>query len=383
MTDPKPARPAPRSKSGKRAPRRPEATVVLSGGAPNSTLMTGAMAGIHGRGKTFDNYYTSGAGGIVALMYLAARDMSPIEAMEATIESSIADPIWDLFHLPYKAFFKPGPFTVPFLGAARMFQLPGNTPFTRLYNDTLDFWAATMTPSFLTPASLGLCQPEPFLAEVIDFDRMRELPGQFYVNAYNITHQRMEEFGKEEIDVPHVWASLAFPFVYEPVSITRTVDGKEEEHFYSEGSDRDPINLPSLHHRIRNEHVDPETTVVLMDVLGSLEEGLVRVPRNLMDAYGISIMTPIVSLARKNKEQFLLMQQEQDTDLLASQGIVRPNGWKPAFRRYRELKFDIPDSKMPFIADWSYSNMAGLFEIGKAAGEKFVDEHGDLLPDID
>jgi predicted acylesterase/phospholipase RssA len=299
-----------------------------------------------------------------------------------TVESSVADPIWDLFHLPYKAFFKPVPFTVPFLTAARMFRIPGDTSLTRLYNDTLDFWAATLTPSLLTPASLGLCQPEPFLSEVIDFEKMRTLPGQFYMNAYNMTTNQMEEFGKEEIDERHVWAALAFPFVYEPVAITRTVDGEEEEHWYSEGSDRDPINLPNLHARIKSRDVDPDTTVVLMDVLGSLEDGLVRVPRNLMDAYSISIMTPIVSLAKKNKEEFYTSYQETDADVLASQGIIRPSGWKPAFKEYRELKFNIPEEKLPYIADWSHSNMAGLFEIGKAAGEKFVDEHGDLLPDL-
>lgn len=361
---------------------RKQATVVLSGGAPNSTLMTGTLAGIHSRGKTFDNFYTSGAGAVAALLYLAPRDVDPVEAMERTVECSIADPIWEAFQLPYKTFFKPGPFTVPFFTAAQMFKLSGDTPYTRLFNDTIDFWAASMTPCHIGPMSKGLCAPMPFLAEAVDFDKLRNFPGQFYMNAYNVTKQRMEEFGKQDIDTEHVWAALAFPFIYEPVSITRETNGVRETNYYSEGSDRDPINLPKLHRHIAGGHIDSETTVVLIDVLGSLERGLIRVPRNLMDAYGISIMTPIVSLALKNKEHFHSLYLEDDRGALAGKGIVRPRNWKPAFSKYLEISFDIPDDMMPHISEWSYSNMSGLYKIGVAAGEKFVDDYGDLLPDV-
>jgi predicted acylesterase/phospholipase RssA len=366
----------------KSAQNRKPATVVLSGGAPNSTLMSGALYGIHSRGKTFDHFYTSGAGAIVALMYLAARKMTPAEAMKLTIQSSIADPIWQSFQLPYKAFFKTGPFTAPMVKASQHFKLTGDSPFTRLYNDSVDFWTAAMTPSVIMPTDKGLCAPNPFFSDAIDFDKLRNFQGEFFMNSYNVTKHRMEEFSKADTDVQHVWAALAFPFVYEPVSITSEVNGKAETNFYSEGSDRDPINLPNLHSRIQAEHIDPDTTVVLIDVLGSLEKGLIRVPRNLMDAYGISIMTPIVSLAQKNKQHFYDLYQESDPGILSEQGIIRPEGWEPAFKTFVEMSFDIPDKMMPYISEWSHSNMSGLFKIGVAAGEKFVDDYGDLLPDV-
>ncbi len=382
MTESKNKLSAKKSSGKKTGQNSKSATVVLSGGAPNSTLMSGALYGIHSRKKTFDHFYTSGAGAIVALLYLAAKDLTPEQAMELTVQSSIADPIWQVFQLPYKAFFKPGPFTASMIKASQRFKIPGNTPFTRLYNDSIDFWTASMIPSFVSPFDKGLCAPNPFLCDAIDFEKLQNFTGKIFMNAYNVTKQRMEDFGKTEIDVKNVWAALAFPFVYDTVSITRTVNGTPETNYYSEGSDRDPINLPNLHARIKTEDIDPDTTVVLLDVLGSLENGLVRVPRNLMDAYGISILTPIVSLALKNKEHFYNLYQESNPTILSSQGIVRPRGWKPAFKEYIEMKFDIPDEMMPHISEWSYKNMSGLFKIGKAAGEKFVDEHGDLLPDL-
>lgn len=336
--------------------RTGKATVILSGGAPNSTLMSGALAAIWEHGKTFDHFYTSGAGATVGMMFLAPRRSTPAEAMEAMTAASVSDPIWNMFPVGYKAFFKHGPYTQWFQQCAQMFKIPPAGPYARLYNDAVDFWFATWTPSDVTFFSEGVCSPYPFLEEFVDLERLRRFPGQFFMNAYNISRARMEEFGKHEADVRHFSAALAFPFVYPSVEI--------EGDFYSEGSDRDPINFPNLIRRLEDGSLDTDT-LVLIDVLGSLERCLVRRPRNLADAYGISILTPIVSLALKNKEHF------RDTYLSRSDVGVD----------FIELTFDIPPGQAPFVADWSYSNMTSLFYIGKRAGEQFVSQYGHLLPD--
>lgn len=377
-------------------PNRSTATILLSGGAPNSTLMSGFLYGVHEQKKTFDNFYTSGAGASVAIMYLAAKNMNSMEAMKSLLDASISDVIWDACPVWYKSFFKNSPFALPFMGAAQMLKVPGKSPMTRLYNDAIEFWAAALTPSFLTMQSTGVCAHLPTVPELVDFDKLKEFPGKFYMNAYNITRQRMDEFDKFDADVEHFWAALAFPFVYESVGIREERNGKVETNYYSEGSDRDPINFSSLHDHIQGirrdrfdnqcsceDCIEEDTTVVLLDVMGSLERALIRKPRNFMDAYSISILTPIVGLAKKQKEHFYEIHMEEDPEKLEKLGIVRPEGWKPAFRDFHEIQFDIPEEQYPYVADWSYSNMTLLFEVGRAAGKDFAFEHGAKLPDLE
>jgi hypothetical protein len=43
------------------------------------------------------------------------------------------------------------------------------------------------------------------------------------------------------------------------------------------------------------------------------------------------------------------------------------------------IKFDIPDEHWPYVLDWSYSNLAKLYDIGYAAGEKFYEENEQAL----
>ena len=102
---------------------------------------------------------------------------------------------------------------------------------------------------------------------------------------------------------------------------------------------------------------------MIVDILGSLETSLIRPPRNIWDAYVLSIVTPIVSLAKKNLESFRKKVSRQ----LSKQAIT--------------LEFTIPPAQAPYILDWSRSNMSALWDIGYQTGKAFIDDFGDQLPD--
>lgn len=354
----------------------PHATVVIGGGAPNSPLMAGALAEIYDQGKTFNHFYTSGAGGLIGLLFVApAGDVPSSTALEAVVASSISDEIYRWVPIGYKTFFKPGPFTVPMQRFAKLFKFAAVSPLReddrlkRLYNDWVDLWAAVLTPTWLSYFSKGVCPPYPFTKEIVDFDKLRRFKGSFQLNAYNLKTGRAEQFRKRELSEPEFAAAFAFPFVYQPVAINGV--------HYSEGADHDPLNLPGVHRFLRSLVEDrPELakkvgtfpienhTVVLLDVLGSMADALVRVPRNLLDAYGVQIMTPVVSLANLVKEKFLRETAGLDYEFV-------------------ELKFDIPPEHLPYTTEWSHHNMKLLWQKGRQAGKEFLEKHRDKLPNRD
>ena len=93
---------------------QPKAAVVLGGGAPNGALMAGALAAIYDENKTFNEFYTSGAGAVIGLAYLAAKGLTPDVALREVVRVGVHDAIYRWMPLGYKTFFKSGPFTVPF-----------------------------------------------------------------------------------------------------------------------------------------------------------------------------------------------------------------------------------------------------------------------------
>jgi NTE family protein len=340
----------------------PTATVVLSGGAPNGALTAGALCGIYEQKKTFNTFYTSGAGAVFGLLTIAPARGTAADALAATKRAGIHDAIYDVIPLGYKTFLKSGPFTAPIKKLADKLKLeesddPEKSSFPQLYNDWIDLWAAAITPTFVNPRSEGVCAPFPFAEEFIDFEKVSKFKGRFYMNAYCIETGEMEHFtnkDKQPITADHFRAALAFPFVYPPATIGA-------KHYY-EGSALDPLNLPRLWEQIETGDIpnNDRHTVVLIDVLGALQRALIRRPRHLVDAYGISIITPIVSLAQAKLELF--KSEQRKMNLLP-------------------LTFDVPPSLYPTLADWSRSNLRELFEIGREAGTRFCRKHGDKLPD--
>jgi len=346
----------PRRTSGSSKSRRrtqPSAVVLLSGGAPNGPLTAGALCAIWEAGKTFNSYYTSGAGATVGLMYAGPKQGTPADAMRKALDFGIDDAIYNLFPVGFRTFFKSGPITEQWI---RLAQIAKVTPregdrARRIYNDLVDFWAAATCPTDVTYFSQGLCAPFPFMSDVVDFDRIGRASGQFYLNAHCIETGQMEEFSKSEIGPMHFNASMSYPFIYSPTKIG-------DKHYF-EGGCVDPLNLSGLHERMIKKNIQADT-VVLIDLLGALEKVLVRQPRNLWDAFGISIMLPVVSLAKAHREIYALKHPDV---------------------KIESVTFDIPESHWAYATDWSTSNMEALWKIGHDAGLKFVRSRGHLLPD--
>jgi len=349
------------------ADSRTKTTLVLSAGAPNALLMAGVLCAVWEQGKTFDIIYTTGGSAFLGLVYAAPRGKEPNEALRGLVDVlSVSDAIFRLCPMNYKVFTKAGPFTEPIRRLADRFKIPAPAPgaprdgrtdtYRRLYNDLVDMGAALVTPTTVNYWSKGICDPFPFLADVVDFAKLKRFPGSFYMNAFNVTREEPQLFSKEEIDVRHFLAALAYPFMYPPVEIDGNV--------YFEGADWDPVNFGNFLTRVKER--DQVKTLVLMDILASLKDDIIKVPANLWEAYGMSIITPAVSLAEKCIELF------EKVDNLDADG--------QRIHDVLKIRFDIPAHLRPHIMDWSYSNLSGLFDAGYRTGLDFVREHGDILP---
>lgn len=444
---------------------RPLETLLMSGGAPQSPLMAGFLYALWNHKKTFLRFHTSGAGALMALLFISPKRGTPGEALKQWVEAGVSDEIYRLLPQNFKLFHKPGPFAPVLARLADRFKIPleRDDPRTsvpldeslealltpkqlkalvhtvepirrarekfllafirqpdqrRLYNDFVDLMFAAVTPSSLTSRSLGLAAPLPFLEEIVDFAhldaRVKALGdgAHLCVNAYNMTEDarrktdrrdkrrerlrewvqsaagagravpgrwaerldyldeimeyfvspyhadRREEHAQHDedgpIDAERIRAAFSMPFIYPPAKI-----GLD---FYSEGAAHEPINFAHAEKR-------GERPLVLLDVMGELEDYLVRKPRDLWDAYVISIMVPIVALAKLQIAEFKEDHPECDPDHPDWDGGLLTVDW------------EIPADAQPFVMDWSYSNLSTLFAVGERAGEAFVRKFGHRLRD--
>lgn len=236
----------------------------------------------------------------------------------------------------------------------------------RIYNDLVDLCFSAITPSTLTPKSKGLAAPLPFLEDLVCFKTLQDrsrFRGHLCVNAYNMTAdaaldsrtrkdraQRnakvMEIFDQSVISGTHIRAAFSMPFIYPPARIG--------DSYYSEGADHQPINFHTLVDR--RVAKDGRTKVVLLDVLAELEDLLVRTPRDLWDAYVISIMTPVVALAHEDIGDFEEDEKKHGVTLV-------------------HTEWNIPEEFRAYVMDWSYSNLERLFQAGQEAGAAFLKEY--------
>ena len=88
--------------------------LVLGGGAPNLTLMAGAVAALDDAGVEFDVVSTSGAGMLIGLSYAAPKGrrgdikLDRAAALKNTVNMGVHDAIYRFFPVNFKVFHKPG-----------------------------------------------------------------------------------------------------------------------------------------------------------------------------------------------------------------------------------------------------------------------------------
>ncbi|BAK76877.1 patatin-like phospholipase [Pseudogulbenkiania sp. NH8B] len=340
--------------------------LLIGGGAPNSTLMAGALVAFLEHGVEFDVISTSGAGALMGLLYAAPKAGDPIEALRQWAQIGVSDPIYGMLPVNYKVFMKPGaeaaayrdwlarnPFTAPFFDPSSPFG-------SGLFSDWVKLGLATMSPSNLSPSSLGLCAHLPFAEQVVDFDAIAAVAPEFYINAYNMNREKMVIWGKDEITPEHLKAAFSFPLIYPPY----TLDGED----YIEGAAIDTLNFKALVNddpASPGKHCDIDTLVVF-DILGA--DKLIRKPRGLYDAWVHSIITPLVEIA---KDDIRLFEYKHNID---------PATGQPKRQLLKvDLMGGIPDEHWPQVMDWTSSNLELLFDVGYRAGQAFYRDHAAAL----
>lgn len=333
--------------------------LIISGGAPNATLMSGALVAFAERGVEFDVISSSGAGGLIGLLYAAPKGGDPIAALKNTVNMGVSDSIYALLPVNYKVFNKPGLLADAWRNmlasnplAQKLVNEQGDNAMQRLFADWMQLCWATLTPSSVTPKSLGLCAHVPFVEQIIDFARLPQIGSQFYLNAYNLNRKEMVSWNKQTITAEHFRAALSFPLIYPPYLL----DGE----YYIEGATIDCLNFKSLLEEEHGLHREIDTLVVF-DILGA--ERLLRKPRDLYDAWVMSIITPLVEIAK------------DDLKLFEHLHNIGPDG-KPKRKLLKvPLVQDVPSDDLDEVFDWSHSNLSRLYDIGYQAGLRFCEQH--------
>jgi NTE family protein len=333
--------------------------LVLGGGAPNFTLMTGVLLAFDEAGVKFDVISASGGGGAVALLYLAPKGMERHDALKHSVNLGVSDAIYRFLPMNYKVFQKGGKVAdlfrkalSKFPGYGKVMNQAGMSPKQKLASDLLQAWWALITPSTVNLFSPGLCANTPWIDGLVDFDKLKNAREELYLNAYCITDHKMAIFNKQEIDGKRFGATLSYPFLYPPTEI----DGK----LYIEGASQDAFNFQGL-----LEYDKEIATVVVLDSFSN--ERYMQAPRNLWQAWGQSVITPLIALARSN--------------MLMFESYLKNWNRKHPERHIKLIKvhFDVPATWLPEALDWSTSNLERNFKLGYETGKEVVAAYGPTL----
>jgi NTE family protein len=372
--------------------------LVLGGGAPNLTLMSGALAAFHDQGLTFDVISMAGGGAVVGLSYLAPKGLTPAEALRNTMNFGVSDAIYSMLPINYKIFFKGGRLSDEFRSYWR--ELPpvryaenqyGMSAAEKLESDLLLLAGSMMTPNDTNFFSQAICAHVPFIEDIVDFEKLSRLyrPRRF-LNAYSIDAQKIVEFEGPDIDIRHFRAAFSFPFLYAPYEI----DGR----LYYEGAAFSCLNLVGLAVNYLKIPFVPNPPgpdadawkFILFDVLGT---DLIHPARDMMDAYAQSMIVPVVANAQKELAIFTTWVRTGDVDvppieweLTAAIAAVKAQaqahgavgGGVPNVEPPFIVPFPVPPEQRPYMLDWSRSNLERLFDIGYESGLIFLEDNPDV-----
>lgn len=338
------------------ATQHPKIGLLASGGAPNLHLIAGALCALHERKTSFEVIGASGAGALAGLLYAVPKGPGgPVAALEGTIHLNVSDAIYQLLPMNFKAFFKTGPFTNLFwkLGQSIRHQPlswgeRNHDALARLYNDSIDFIAAALTPTTLNYFSKSVCTRIGVIDNLIDWARLPTYSGEFYLNAFDLKTQRLTAFDKKNLTNETFWAALAMPWLFEPTAA--------QGGLYTEGASHDPSGLEALWEYAHKE-VEQLDMIIALDTIGP---NLWTNPGNIYDSLQMAIMDPIVSLAET------VLTTYGQLEFTANR-----NAPKQVLPRLYWLPFEVPDWEAQHVLEWSYSNALTLWHVGYDAGKNF------------
>lgn len=335
--------------------------LVLSGWAPAMTLMSGAMLGFIDKGIEFEVISTAGVGALIGLLALAPKDGRPADALKALPNLFVSDLIYPFLPINFKIFHKLGPFSAPMAELRdRVPKLPVDPhdpgPLRRLFNDWVDLVFCALTPSTFELKSQGLMNPGPEPGRLIDFDRLRDIPGQFYTNAFNLDSKSLQIFDKASTNADVYNAAQALPVLFAP---QRMANGD----LLTTGATHDPTGLQAiwLNHR---RDLD---MVVMLD---PLSPAVWRAPADIHDAFQLMLLNPIVAL------QVIIAALYARTDRLAEQ-LGRERGEKIPLPALYRVPFAIDRGYYPKMLKWTHANAVTLEKVGYDAAVAFADAMAD------
>ena len=329
--------------------------LLLGAGGPLGGLEAGALIALDEMGVSFDVISGACIGSVITLAYTSpANGMSGHDALEMWCNASgLSDFIYpSMCQSNYKVFQKNAGVLNP-LSDMFIETMTSMNPFytinpdndvQRFFNDMYLYWLTAMTPGFLFPEQHSVSRIAPFLECFIDFEHVKHVAKDIYINAMNITDKRIDIFGKKEITMQHLIAGSSLFFICPQ----QKINGK----WYGEGSYLDSLNYKGV-----LEAHDDIDTIVVMNILN--KEAVIRTPTSLYDAYNLSIMLPFITIA------------EDDTKLFEAK--------HKGSKRLLKVGFHIPEEHAPHVLDWSASNFSILRDIGYDAGIRFYKENKKFL----
>lgn len=325
--------------------------LLLGAGGPLGALEAGALIALDEKGVKFDAIAGACIGSVQTLTYVSpAHGMSGREALELWVNTTgLSDMLYDALGANYKVFQRnAGPLSDFWDTWARMmtsvnpfFTVNPKNELQRLYSDLYLLGLTLFAPMVVTPQSSSISRIyADGLNNVIDFDKLRHVEQDVYINALDVSEKRVALFDKHQITRQHLVAGSSLFYICPQ----QEIDGR----WYGEGSYIDCLNYKGLLEK--RPDVD---TIVVMNILN--KEDLIRRPKSLADAYNLSIMLPFITIA------------EDDTKLFEAK--------HKGDRKLLKVMFDIPDEHTDKAMDWSASNFRRLRDIGYEAGLKFFQEH--------
>lgn len=328
--------------------------LLLGAGGPLGGLEAGALIALDEMGVEFEVISGACIGSILALTYSSpANGFTPREALENWVKfTGISDSIYKTLPVDYKVFQKDAGFLSDIWDKWATFMLDNNpfieaypkNPFQQYITDLYYLSLVMCAPSTLNSKSKSISRISRQLQYLVDFDNLKNAKNDVYINALNVTDKEINLFGKDEITIDHLIAGSSLYFL----AAQTNIDGK----LYAEGSYVDCLNYEG----VLKAHDDIDTFVV-MNILN--KKALIREPRDLMDAYNLSVMLPFVTIA------------EDDTKIFEAK--------YKGDRNLLKVQFEIPDSHAHKACDWSVSNFKTLRDIGYEAGMEFFKNNKQLL----